>query len=65
MPHANTEAMTHHLQAISEAVPARRHDVLVLDRAGWHTTTKLLQFYKLSLLPLPAVSPVTLTLATL
>lgn len=57
MPQANTEAMTHHLQALSEAVPAGRHAVLVLDRAGWHTTPKLPQFPNVSLLPLPAGSP--------
>ncbi|MFZ3141286.1 MAG: transposase [Polaromonas sp.] len=57
MPQANTEAMALHLQAISEAVPAGRHAVLVLDRAGWHTTAKLPQFSNLSLLPLPAGSP--------
>ena len=39
MPQANTEAMAHHLQALSEAVPAGRHAVLVLDQAGWHTQT--------------------------
>ena len=57
MPQANTEAMAHHLQALSEAVPAGRHAVLVLDRAGWHTTPKLAQFPNVSLLPLPAGSP--------
>ena len=56
MPQANTEAMAHHLQALSEAVPAGRHAVLVLDRAGWHTTPKLPQFPNVSLLPLPAGS---------
>ena len=57
MPHANTEAMAHHLQALSEAVPVGRHAVLVLDRTGWHTTTKLPQYPNVSLLPLPAGSP--------
>ena len=57
LPQANTEAMSHHLQAISEAVPAGRHAVMMLDRAGWHTTAKLPQFSNLSLLLLPAGSP--------
>ncbi len=57
MPQANTEAMGHHLQALSEAVPAGRHAVLVLDRAGWHTTPELPPFPNVSLLPLPAGSP--------
>ena len=43
MPHANTESMAHHLQALSEAVSAGRHALLVMDRAGWHTTPKLPQ----------------------
>lgn len=34
LPHANTAAMIHQLQASSAAVPAGRHAVLVLDRAG-------------------------------
>ena len=39
MPHANTQAMAHHLAAVSQSVPPGRHVVLVLDRPGWHTTT--------------------------
>jgi hypothetical protein len=57
LPHANTAAMVHHLKEVSEAVPAGRHAVLVLDRAGWHTTNKLPHFPNLSRLPLPAGSP--------
>jgi transposase len=57
MAQANTETMTHHLQAISESVPAGRHAVLELDHAGWHTTAKLPQSSTLSLLLLLAGSP--------
>ncbi len=57
MPHANTEAMSHHLEAVSQCVPPGRHAVLVLDRAGWHTTPKLPQMPNITLLPLPAGSP--------
>ena len=57
LPHADTQAMIHHLSAVSDAVPAGRHAVLVLDRAAWHTTLKLPHFANLSLLPLPACSP--------
>lgn len=57
MPHGNTVAMGHHLQALSEVFPAGRHAVLVLDRAGWHNTPKMPQFQNISLLPLPAGSP--------
>jgi hypothetical protein len=37
---ANTAAITPQLKVISEAVPAGRHAVLLLDRTGWHTTGK-------------------------
>ena len=57
LPHANTEAMGHQLKVVSDAVPAGRHAVLVLDRAGWHTTLKLPQLPNLSLLLLPTGSP--------
>ncbi|GAC1408632.1 MAG: hypothetical protein NVSMB6_07890 [Burkholderiaceae bacterium] len=57
MPHANTQAMAHHLAAVSQCVPPGRHAVLVLDRAGWHTTPKLPQLANITLLPLPAGSP--------
>jgi transposase len=57
LPHADTPAMAHHLQAVSQAIPSGRHAVLLLDRAGWHTTPKLPQLPNLSLLLLPAGSP--------
>jgi transposase len=57
LPYANTKTMALHLEAVSQAIPAGRHAVLVLDRAGWHTTQKLPQFPNVSLLPLPAGSP--------
>jgi transposase len=57
LPHANTQTMHLHLKTISDAVPVGRHAVLVLDQAGWHTTSKLPLFHNLSLLSLPAYSP--------
>ncbi len=57
MPRVNTEAMQDHLALLSEQVPTGRHAVVVLDRAGWHTTTKLKAFENISLLPLPPYSP--------
>lgn len=59
MPNVNTDAMILHLEAISaQATVSRRHAVVVLDRAGWHTTKKLLgRFKNISLLPLPPASP--------
>ena len=38
MPYADTEAMQLHLEEISRAVARGAHAVLLLDRAGWHTT---------------------------
>lgn len=39
MPYVETEAMQAHLNVISKAVAPGAHAVLLLDRAGWHTTS--------------------------
>ena len=41
LPFADTEAMQLHLEEISRHVAEGAHAVLLLDRAGWHTTAKL------------------------
>jgi hypothetical protein len=41
LPYADTEAMQLHLEEISRNVTDGAHAVLLLDRAGWHTTSKL------------------------
>ena len=41
LPYADTGAMQLHLDEISRHVVAGAHAVLLLDRAGWHTTAKL------------------------
>lgn len=41
LPHADTHAMQLHLDEISRNVAKGAHAVLLLDRAGWHTTAKL------------------------
>jgi len=41
LPFADTEAMQLHLDEISCRVAKGAHAVLLLDRAGWHTTAKL------------------------
>ncbi len=41
LPHADTEMMQLHLDEISRHVAKGAHAVQILDRAGWHTTTKL------------------------
>ena len=41
LPYAGTDMMQLHLDEISRNVAAGAHAVLLLDRAGWHTTAKL------------------------
>ena len=41
LPYADTEAMQLHLDEISRHVAEGAHAVLLLDRAGWHTTGNL------------------------
>jgi transposase len=41
LPYADTDMMQLHLDEISRNVTAGAHAVLLLDRAGWHTTGKL------------------------
>ena len=41
MPYADTDMMQLHLDEISRSVAKDAHAVLLLDRAGWHTTGKL------------------------
>jgi hypothetical protein len=57
MPHANTEAMQLHLDEIARTVARRAHAVLLLDRAGWHTTDDLVMPKNLTLIFLPSRSP--------
>ena len=41
MPYADSEAMQLHLVEVSSRVRRGAHAVLLLDRAGWHTTRRL------------------------
>jgi hypothetical protein len=41
LPYADADMMQLHLDEISRNVAACAHAVLLLDRAGWHTTSKL------------------------
>ncbi len=49
--------MNLHLQEISHNVSKNKHAVIVLDRATWHTSEKLVIPSNISILPLPAASP--------
>ena len=57
LPRCNTLAMQWHLDEISSQVAPTAHAVLLLDRAGWHTTKKLTIPSNITLLHLPPRAP--------
>lgn len=57
MPFADTFAMQLHVHEISRNVQRGAHAVLLLDRAGWHTTEKLIVPRNMTLIFLPSRSP--------
>lgn len=57
LPYADTWAMQQHLSEISRHVSAGAQAVLILDKAGWHTTKKLRLPTNITPLHLPAASP--------
>ena len=57
LPRCTTEAMALHLAEIAQAVAPGAHAVLLLDRAGWHVSTKLMVPDNITLVPLPPRSP--------
>jgi transposase len=57
MPYADTEAMQLHLDEISRTVARQAHAVLLLDRAGWHTTGNLVVPKNMTLVFLPSRAP--------
>jgi transposase len=57
MPNADTEAMQKHIDEIGRAVRPAAHALLILDKAGWHTTRKLKIPKNVTLVPLPPASP--------
>ena len=57
LPFCNTATMALHLAEISQAVAPGAHAVLVVDQAGWHTTTKLDVPNNITMVPLPPRSP--------
>jgi hypothetical protein len=57
MPFADTEAMQCHLNEIARTVAKGAHAVLLLDRAGWHTTPALVVPNNITLIFLPSRSP--------
>ncbi len=57
MPFADTHAMQAHLEEIGRTVAAGAHAVLLMDRAGWHTTGELKLPENITPLLLPPRSP--------
>ena len=57
LPHADTEAMQLHLEEISRHVATGAHAALLLDRAGWHTTSHLNVPANITLIFLPLRAP--------
>jgi len=57
LPRADTHAMQMHLGEISRAVARRAHAVVLMDRAGWHSTGKLKVPKNLTIILLPSRSP--------
>ena len=57
LPRCNTQAMQWHLDEIASQVTPGAHAVVILDQAGWHTTSKLVIPSNMTLLPLPPKSP--------
>ena len=57
LPFADTEAMQMHIDEIALHVAKGAHAVLLLDRAGWHTTGKLRWPKDVTPILLPSRSP--------
>jgi len=57
MPKANARAMQAHLDEIGFTVAHGSHAVLLMDRAGWHTTAKLTVPKNITIILLPSRSP--------
>ena len=57
MPWCDTHAMAEHLKLISAEVAPGAHAILLLDQAGWHTSSKLAVPDNITLVPIPPRSP--------
>ncbi len=57
MPRADTEAMQKHLDEIGRTVAPGSHALVILDKAGWHTTRRLKSPGNLTMVPLPPACP--------
>ncbi len=57
LPFADTNAMQLHLDEIARTVARGSHAVLLLDRAGWHTTGALAVPKNITMIFLPSRAP--------
>ena len=57
LPYCNSAAMSLHLAEISQTVAPDAHAVLIMDQAGWHTSTKLQVPGNITIVTLPPRSP--------
>ena len=57
LPFANTHAMQLHINEIARHVAKRAHAVLLMDRAGWHTTANLIWPRNITPILLPSRAP--------
>jgi hypothetical protein len=57
LPYADTGAMQLHLDEIARTIAKGAHAVLLLDRAGWHTTRALAVPRNITMILLPSRAP--------
>ena len=57
LPRCTSESMSLHLAEISHRVAPGAHAVVLLDRAGWHHSRRLVIPANITLLPLPPKAP--------
>lgn len=57
VPDVGIDAMLAHLSDVSKNISEGKIAVMILDRASWHTTSKINIFPNIRLLPLPPASP--------
>jgi hypothetical protein len=57
LPHCNTAAMGLHLAEVAAAVAPGAHAALLVDRAGWHLSDRLVVPPNVTLVPLPPRCP--------
>lgn len=57
VPRCNTAMMQLHLEEISAQVAPGAHALVMMDRAGWHMSDKLMVPSNITILPLPPKAP--------